>query len=89
MEYILKTTDEQEAGLSYAANKNGQSNADYIQNIFGTVLDDYVKQSREDEGRIVKENFVKTGVWETDVNVIQASQVDIKPTPAIGEKVIK
>ena len=71
MKRIISFSDEQELGLSYVAAKEEMKVDEYIQKVFSDVADKYVKMMRADEAKVVTDNFLKTGTWETDVAVIK------------------
>jgi len=80
MKRTIVFSDEQELGLSYVAAKEEMKVDEYIQKVFSDVADKYVKMMRTDEAKIVTDNFIKTGEWETDVAVIKAvEEVSAEP----------
>jgi len=83
MKYTITLTEEQAAGLAYAVDKHNAelkedkkplTAEDYISFVFGHVCERYLASMRKDEAKIVSDNFVKTGIWETDVEAIKKAE---------------
>ncbi len=60
--FTITSTSEQDQGISFVAAKEGIREGDYLQKVFSTVFDKYVKQMNAEKVEDIKTKYEKAPV---------------------------